>query len=112
MATVILTPDVGDRAGVAVTRVTPLTTNTYKFLNDGKVVLNVRKTGANACTLTITTPGTVDDLDVEDRTVVVAATTGDVWITGLKPRYYSDAEGYVAFTVSEVTGLTIALVQT
>ena len=107
------------RAGVAPTHVasgaSPLlnTSDTFKFNNTGKEVLYFKKSGAGACTVTIKTPGTVDGLAVAERTITVPASTGDVMVGPFPPAIYNTpgtnmAEG---FTVSEVTGLTVALLR-
>lgn len=88
-------------------------TDTFKWNNTGKEFLHVKKSGAGACTLTIKTPGTVDGLAVAERTINVPASTGDVMVGPFPPGIYNApgtnmAEG---FTVSEVTGLTVAIVR-
>ncbi len=84
------------------------TGNTYLVPNDGNVFLHIKKSGAGSCTVTIATPGSVDGNAIADLTVTVAATTGDKMIGPLKPEVYNDANGKVAVTFSEVTGLTMA----
>lgn len=100
-------------AGVTPTRKNDLvaTTNTYHVRNDGRVLLHFLKTGAGACTVTLQTAKTVDGHAVADQTVVVAATTGDVMIGPFPPDVYNDGEGDLCFTVSEVTGLSVAIVR-
>jgi hypothetical protein len=87
-----------------------LTTNVHKFKNDGKTIVHVKKSGAGACTMTITTPKQVGGLDVAERTVTVAASTGDNMVGPFQPSIYNDGSGDVAITFSEVTGLTMAVV--
>jgi hypothetical protein len=112
MAIVPLTPEQIARAGTIPTRTgTLLTTNTYTFPNDGRVIVQMQKAGAGACTVTITTPNTVDGFAIPDRTVVVAATTGDVFIGPFPVKDYNDAAGLVTLTFSEITGLTIAVLR-
>lgn len=112
MATVTLNPDIAVEAGVAPTRTGALSTgNTYKFRNNGKTLLHFRKSGANACTVTLTAQGTVRGHALANQTVNVPATTGDV-IVGPFPRdIYDDSNHDVSFTVSEVTGLDVAVIQ-
>jgi hypothetical protein len=87
--------------------------DTFVFSNDGRTVLHFMKSGAGACTVTISTPGTVDGLAVADRTVTVAATTGDVVIGPFPPDTYNTPglSTFAGFTVSEVTGLTVAILR-
>lgn len=111
MATVVLTPDVSTEAGLAANYNGGLSTgNTYKFRNNGKTFLHFKKTGANACTVTINSPVTLKGHAVAAQTVVVPATTGDVHIGPLAAEVYDDLSHDVSFTVSEVTGLSVAVI--
>lgn len=83
------------------------TEDTYTVGNDGRTFLHFKKTGAGACTVTIATPRTVDGLAVADVEVEVPAEEGDVFI-GPFPRTTFNSSGSLSFTVSEVTGLTVA----
>jgi len=97
-------------AGLAATYHSDLTTtDTFLVRNSGKTVLHFKKSGAGACNVTINTPGTVDGLAVAQRVVVVPATTGDVFISGLRPNDYNDVNGDLRITLDEVTGLTLAV---
>lgn len=87
------------------------TTDTYKFRNDGKVFVHFKKTGAGACTVTITTPNTQDGLAISDQTVTVDATTGDEMVGPLAPSLFNDASSDVSFTLSDTVGLSIAVVR-
>ena len=86
--------------------------NTYLVNNDGRVVLHFKKTGAGACTVTVTTPGTVDGLAVADLTASVPATTGDIFLGPFPTDQYNAAgEQDIRFTLSEITGLTVAVLR-
>ncbi len=118
MATVTLAVQTLARAGITpsytASGASPLLNiaDTFRFQNDGKVLLHFKKTGAGDCTVTIQTPETVDGLAVSDRTVTVPATTGDVMIGPFPPNHYNQAGGnYCQFTVNEVTGLSVAIVK-
>lgn len=87
------------------------TTNTYQFVNDGYTLVHAKKSGAGDCTVTITTPGTVDGMAITDRTVTVVATTGDKFIGPFPPSVYNDANGKVSMVFSETTGLTVAVLR-
>lgn len=87
------------------------TTDTYKFRNDGKVFIHFKKTGAGACTVTITTPNTSDGLAIADQTVTVDASTGDEMVGPLSPSLFNDASSDVSFTISDTVGLSIAVVR-
>lgn len=85
------------------------TGDTYQFDNDGRTALHFKKSGATNCNVTIVTPGTdADGNAIADKVVVVPATTGDVMIGPLKRGAYNDENGKAKFTLSNVTGLTVA----
>jgi hypothetical protein len=119
MPTITLTPQEVGRSGITPTYTasgaSPLlnVVDTFTFNNTGKEFLHFKKTGAGACTVTFVTPGTVDGLAVPDRTLVVPATTGDVMVGPFPPSVYNSSAGttLAGFTVSEVTGLSVAIVR-
>lgn len=112
MTLVVLTPDVMVETGQAPTENTPLlTANTYKFRNNNKTLLHFKKTGANVCTVTIATNGAIRGHAVAAQTVSVPATTGDVFVGPFAHDVYDDINHDVSFTVSEVTGLTVEVLQ-
>lgn len=88
-----------------------LAANTYKFRNDGKVFLHFKKSGAGACTVTITTPNTSQGLAISDQTVTVDASTGDEMVGPLPISLFNDASSDVSFTISDTVGLSIAVVR-
>ena len=87
------------------------TSDSYLFANDGKVVLLAEKTGAGACTYTITTPKTLGGLAVADQTGTIAATTGDKIIGPFEPSTHCDSNGDTTIAFSEITGLTVAVIR-
>lgn len=113
MADVRLTPQKITRTGITPSYTGSLSTSdTYLVRNDGKVFLHFKKTGAGDCTVTIQTPKKVDGLDVSERTVTVPATTGDKMIGVFPPLVYNDFGSQdLKFTLSEITGLTVAVLQ-
>lgn len=111
LATVVLTPDVMTEAGISETDTGSLSTsNTYKFRNNGRTFLHFKKTGANACTVAIASQAALRGHTVAGESVTVPATTGDVFIGPFAADVYDDLSHDVSFTVSEVTGLTVAVV--
>tara|TARA_Y100000310_G_scaffold88914_1_gene86012 strand:- start:615 stop:959 length:345 start_codon:yes stop_codon:yes gene_type:complete len=109
MADVRLTPQDLTDVAVTTTRTAIATGNTYQVrMPSGGAVLNWRKTGAGNATITITTPGTVNGLAIADRTLTVAATTGDM-IGIFKGSAYRNSDGDLEFTTDEGTGLTCAV---
>jgi hypothetical protein len=126
MATVTLTVQDVSRAGVAATLIaagaSPLlnTSDTFTFVNDGRVVLIFQKTGAATCNVIFDTPGTVDGLPVGQRTSVLTAGSGDAIATtsctavGPFPPTIYNTPGTTmlsGFTVSEVTGLSVRVLR-
>ena len=111
MADARLTPQDLSTAGAAVTRTALSAANTYQvLLNSAGTIIVFRKTGANECTVSVVTPNTVDGLAIAERTIVVAATTGDV-VARFFPEDYANGDGDLEFTVSEATDLTAAVYQ-
>lgn len=111
MANITLNPQQLAQAGIAPSYTGSLSvSDTYFVRNNGKTFLHFKKTGANPCTVTIVTPGTVRGLAIADQTFVVPATTGDMMVP-LDPSLYDDVNHDVSFTVSEVTGLSVAAIQ-
>jgi len=86
-------------------------TETYLIPNNGAVFLHVKKTGLGDCTVTVPTPGTVGGFAIADYTATVLATVGDKMIGPFLPLIYNDANGQIAVTFSEVTGLTFAVLR-
>lgn len=112
MATVVLQPDVLSDAGQAPTENTPLNAaNTYKFRNNGKTILHFKKTGANACTVSVNVQATPRGHAIAAETVNVPANTGDVFVGPFPSDLYDDVNHDVSFTVSETTGLTVEVLQ-
>ena len=71
------------------------------------------KSGAANCNVVLDIPVTVDGQAVTDRTVVVLASTGDKIIGPFPPATYNTPGTSMlsGFTVSEVTGLTVAVIR-
>lgn len=112
MANVRLTPQELNAGGVAPTYNTSLSTSdTYLVANDGKIILHFKKTGAGACVVTVTTPGSFRGKAIPDETITVPASTGDRMVALVDRELYIDASGDSAFTVSEVTGLSVAVLR-
>jgi hypothetical protein len=82
--------------------------NQYQVPNDGRVFLHFKKTGAGACTVTIVTQKVYKGLQLPNRTFVVPATTGDVMAGPWEPDLVNDANQLLNFTLSEITGLSVA----
>lgn len=87
------------------------TEDTYLVRNSGRMWLHFQKTGAGDCTVAILTPRTYDGMAVADREYTVAADTGEREIGPFPQYYYNNADGDLKFTVSDVTGLSVAVVE-
>lgn len=111
MAIIALTPNVVAEAGVAAAYITPTTTDTYTVRNNGKTMLHVKKSGANACNVTVTPQKTVSGHTLSTLVVSVPATTGDKFIGPFNTDVYDDPNHDVSVTFSEITGLTVAVIQ-
>jgi len=65
-------------------------TTDFVMKNDGRTILNVRKSGAGACTVTFKTPAQIRGLDIAEATGSVPATTGDVQFGPFEPSLFND----------------------
>lgn len=75
------------------------------FANDGNTVLHVKNGSGSSITVTIQTPGTVDDLAVAERTVTVA-NASEKMIGPFPPGIYNQS-GEVYVDYSAVTTITV-----
>ena len=118
MANNRLTPELVTRNGLAATYLVAgagagqlNVADTYQVNNDEAIGLHFKKSGAGACIVTMTTPGTVDGLAIPQKLVTIPATTGDVFM-GLYPSaIYNNSIHDFEFTLDEVTGLTLAVLR-
>lgn len=97
--------------GITPSTTSPSAATDYVFRNDGRTWLEVKKTGAGDCTVTVTTPSTQGGLAVADKTDTVAATTGNRRIGPFEPTLFNDSADDVTVQFSEVTGLTVAVLR-
>jgi len=110
MAEVTLAVENVVKSGLAASYTGSLSTsNTYFVRNNGRVILHFKKAGAGDCTVTVQTPKQVAGLDVAENTLTVPATTGDKFAGPFPPSVFNDANGDLKFTLSEITGLTVAV---
>lgn len=80
----------------------------HKFLFDKQAFVHIKNTNGSSRTLTIQTPGTVDGLAIADRTVTVAATTGDEMVGPFSTKYLqSDDMVYIDY--SETADVTVGI---
>ena len=110
MARSTLTAQVVARTGLTVTLAAADALGS-QWQNNGRQLLRVKNTDAATKTITVPIPVTVDGQAVASRTVVVAATTGDVLI-GPFPTQFNQPDGSGAWVdYSAVTNVTVALIE-
>lgn len=110
MAQIRLNPQKPTDAGLAATYNGGLTTtDTFLIRNSGLVLLHILKTGANPCTVTVTPQRPVRGKNLPVTTFVVPATTGNMAAGVFPGDIYNDVNGDIYVTFSEVTGLTMAI---
>lgn len=111
MAVVPLTPQLCNESGLTPTDVGSLSTsNTYTVKNAKPVLLHFKKSGAGACNVVFTSVAVTGEHKAVSKTVVVPATTGDVFVGPFDPNLFQTGND-ITFTLSEVTGLTVAIIQ-
>ncbi len=86
------------------------TSNTYKFRNNGKVLLLFEKTGSGTAVITVVTPGTSSGLAIADVTVNIPEINGDVVIGPFQSSLFNDSSADVSFTIPDTAGLSFAAV--
>lgn len=80
-------------------------TSTYVMKNDGRTMFRFYKTGAGACTVTVTATGYIKGAKAADWTFSVPASTGDVYVGPFEPLLFNDAYGDMRFSLSEATAI-------
>lgn len=80
------------------------------FVNTGKEAVLLENGSGAPINVTFETPGTVDGLAIADKVVAVPA--GGARVVGpFPPSAYNDAQGKVKMTYSDVTTLTVKVLQ-
>jgi len=108
MATEIrITPSRVVRTGLTAAYTTGVVaaTSTYVMKNDGRTFFRFYKTGVNICTVTFTVPNLARGLAIASATVVVPASTGDVFAGPFEPGVFNDGYGDLRFSLSEATAI-------
>jgi hypothetical protein len=80
-------------------------TTNYVMKNDGRTFFRFYKTGAATCTVTFISNETIRGLALASPTLVVPATTGDVYAGPFEPTIFNDGNGDMRFNFSEITGM-------
>ncbi len=108
MATLTVAP--ADRAGVTLSGAAAATVSGDAFLNTGREVAVFSNASGSPITITFVSQNTVDGRAVADRTVSIAA--GATVAYGPFPGgIYSDTNGLVQMTYSDVTTLTVKVLK-
>lgn len=81
-----------------------------QFLNDGRTLLYVKNGGGSSITITVDAQATPGGLTITDPTIAVAA-GAERLIGPFNPIYFNDASGFVKWTYSGVTSVTVAGIQ-
>jgi hypothetical protein len=111
LATVALTPDVLTEAGAAPNYNGGLAIgNTYTIRNNGKTILYVKNAGAAPCTVTINAAKTVGSHALAAETVTIA-NGAEKAIGPFAHDVYDDINHDVSFTFSNITSVTVAVLQ-
>lgn len=106
MADVVIAGQALSRTAVTPAYTAIATGNVYRVLNNGRVILHFKKTGAGIATITFFATRQFGGLDVADFTITVPATTGDRLVADFDTDIFNDTEGYLEFETNEGTGLT------
>jgi len=88
-----------------------LVPDTHLVRNNGKTFLHFKKAAAVDCVVTVQTPPTVAGLAVAEQTFTVPATTGDIFAGPFPPSIFNDSIQDLRFTLSDVDGLTVAVLK-
>lgn len=106
MANVRKTPERVTRAGLEATYHGSLSASDTYLVRGSRTLLHFKKSGAGDATITFTTDKTLAGVGLEDPTVTVPASTGDVFVR-TNPAY-EDGDGDIKFASDDITGLTFA----
>ena len=79
------------------------------FVNDGNVVLLMRKSGVGDLTVTLATPATPKGLVIAPLVIVAGASSLTV-LGPFPPAVFNNASGQVSMTYSGVTNLTFGVI--
>ena len=84
------------------------TGDVHQVNNNGKVFIQFKKANAVDCTVTFTTPGSLDGNAVADYAPICAASGGDIMVGPFDPAIYNKIGTHdLEFAVSNIDGLTL-----
>ncbi len=99
------------KSGLTNSATTAVAGDTVTFTNDGHTLINIRKSSAGSCLVTVRAQQTVQGLAVADQTFTVPASTGDMFAGPFPPSLFNDANGKVNFITSDENGLTFSVLR-
>lgn len=111
MSDVVLTVQPVPREGLDLTDVSIDATDVYFVKNARGVFLHFKNTGGSPSTVTIDTVKQVDGLDLENPTINVPATTGDIHVAAIPESWLDDVTnpGSIKFSQDQASGVTVAV---
>ena len=78
-------------------------TDNHEFVNDGRTIISVLKTGGT-CAMTFLTPGTVDEQDIAGQIVTPGVhATQNTLIGPFPPSVYNQSDGTVHIDIDDET---------
>ncbi len=95
-------------AGVVASYVTP-SGGGDRFQPAAGTFIHIKNGNASSCTITITTPFTMDGLALADRAITVAGTTEQ--FIAVPDTLYRSSDGLGDFVVAPITTVTVAVVR-
>ena len=99
--------DTANTAAIVLTASTDI-----KIPNDGHVYIRVRRTGTTASTLTVTTTATAAGLAVNDRSITLSVTSGDLFEYGpFEPDLYNDENGEMTISFSDASDIDLSVIR-
>lgn len=96
-------------AGLAATYSTPTATTGDRFLPAAGTFIHIKNGNASSCTITLTTPFTMDGLALADRVITVPGTTER--FIAVPDTLYRSSDGLGDFVVAPITTVTVAVVR-
>lgn len=96
-------------AGVGATYATPTATTGDRFQPAAGTFIHIKNANASSCTITITTPFTMDGLALADRVITVPGTSER--FIAVPDSLYRSSDGLGDFVVAPITSVTLAVVR-
>lgn len=111
MANVTLNPQVVTRGGITESFTALNAVDVYFVSISDRTILHFKNTNVAAASVTLVTPGNISGLAIQDPTVNLPASTGDVMVAPEPRGVFADGGGQLSFTQNQATGVSVAVVQ-